>query len=181
MNTSLYWIRHKDHTDMFNQGYVGVSKNTEARWFRHSRYSDNQHLKAAIKKYGWDSLIKEVILIGEEKYCYDLEAKIRPNKQIGWNIAEGGAKPPTTQYRGENYVSPLKGKKKETPWMFGRKVSDKEKQLISEKRKVKVKFENVIYDSFEDLSKYLGIKYSTLTNRIYRNAKKYGYEVLKCR
>jgi len=34
-------------------------------------------------------------------------------------------------------------------------------------------------NSFEDLASYLGIKYSTLTNRIYRNAAKYGYEVLK--
>ena len=179
MSTSLYWIRHKDHIDMFSQGYVGVSKNTEARWFRHSRYSDNQHLKAAIKKYGWDNLIKEVVLIGEETYCYDLETKIRPTKQIGWNIAEGGMKPPVSQHRGDNYVSPLKGKKKETPWMVGRKVSDKEKQLASERRKVKVKYQNIIYNSFEDLASYLGIKYSTLTNRIYRSAKKYGYEVLK--
>ena len=179
MSASLYWIRHKNHTDMFSQGYVGVSKNTQARWFRHSRYSDNQHLKAAIKKYGWDNLIKEVVLIGQETYCYNLESKIRPTKQIGWNIAEGGAKPPVSQYRGDNYVSPLKGKKKETPWMIGRKVSDKEKQLASERRKVKVKYQNIIYNSFEDLASYLGIKYSTLTNRVYRNAAKYGYEVLK--
>jgi hypothetical protein len=164
---------------MFSQGYVGVSKNTKTRWFRHSRYSGNQHLKAAIKKYGWDSLIKEVVVIGKETYCYDLEAKIRPTKQIGWNIAEGGAKPPTSQYRGDNYISPLKGKKKETPWMFGRKVSDREKQLASERRKVKVKYQNSIYSSFENLAKHLNIKYSTLTNRIYRNAAKYGYEVLK--
>jgi group I intron endonuclease len=121
MSTSLYWIRHKDHTDMFSEGYIGVSKNVEARWLRHSRYSDNQHLKAAIKKYGWDNLIKEVILVGEEAYCYDLESKIRPTKQIGWNIAEGGAKPPVTQYRGDDYISPLKGVPKQTPWMFGRK------------------------------------------------------------
>jgi hypothetical protein len=121
MSTSLYWIRHKNHTDMFNQGYVGVSKNVEARWVRHSKYSGNQHLKAAIKKYGWDNLVKEVVLIGEETYCYDLEAKVRPAKQIGWNIAEGGAKPPVTQYRGDDYVNPLKGKSKPTPWMLGRK------------------------------------------------------------
>jgi len=180
MNTSLYWIRHKDHTDMFSQGYIGVSKNTKARFEQHSKYSDNQHLKAAIKKYGWDNLIKQIVLIGEEKYCYDLETKIRPTKQIGWNIAEGGKKPPMTQYRGDNYVSPLKGKKKQTPWLFGRKVSDKQKQLASERCKVKVKYQNIIYNSFEDLAIHLGIKYSTLTNRIYRNAVKYGYEVIKC-
>lgn len=119
MSTSLYWICHKDHTDIFSQGYVGVSKNTEARFKRHSKYSENQHLNSAIKKYGWDNLIKQIILIGEDKYCYDLESKIRPTRQIGWNIAEGGAKPPTSQPRGDNYISPLKGISKSTPWMIG--------------------------------------------------------------
>jgi len=179
MSTSLYWIRHKDHTDMFSQGYVGVSKNTQVRWFRHSRYSDNQHLKAAIKKYGWDNLIKEVVLIGQETYCYNLEAKIRPTKQIGWNIAEGGAKPPASQYRGDNYVSPLKGMSRPTPWAVGRIKTAEERKKLSDVKKVKVKYESIIYNSFEDLASHLGIKYSTLTNRVYRNAAKYGYKVLK--
>jgi hypothetical protein len=178
MSTSVYWIHHKDHTDMFSQGYIGVSKNIKDRWFRHSRYSGNQHLKAAIKKYGWDSLIKEVVLIGEEAYCYDLETKIRPTKQIGWNIAEGGAKPPTSQPRKNDYVSPLKGKARPTPWLVGKVKTAEERKNMSEARKVKVKYQYVIYNSFEDLAKYLNIKYSTLTNRIYRNAKKYGYEVM---
>lgn len=164
---------------MFSQGYVGVSKNTEERFYRHSKHSENQHLKAAIKKYGWNNLVKQIVLIGEEKYCYDLETKIRPIRQLGWNIAEGGTKPPMAQPRGDNYISPLKGKSRATPWMFGRKVSVKEKKLAAERRKVKVKYQSVIYNSFEDLAKYLNIKYSTLTNRIYRNAVKYGYEVLK--
>ena len=179
MSTSLYWIHHKDHTDMFNQGYVGVSKNTEARFQRHNKYSDNQHLKAAIKKYGWDNLVKQIVLIGEEKYCYNLELKIRPNEQIGWNIAPGGKKPPVSKTRGADYVSPLKGISRSTPWMFKRKVSNKEKQLASERRKIKVKYRNIVYNSFEDLALHIGIKYSTLTNRIYRNAAKYGYEVLR--
>jgi hypothetical protein len=179
MSTSVYWIHHKDHTDMFSQGYVGVSKNIEARWFRHSRYSDNQHLKSAIKKYGWDNLIKEVVLIGEETYCYKLETKIRPTKQIGWNIAEGGAKPPVTQYRGDDYVNPLKGISRPTPWSIGRIKTAEERKKLSDAKKVKVKYQDVIYTGFEDLAKHLGIKYSTLTNRIYRNAAKYGYEVIK--
>ena len=97
MNTSVYWIRHKDHTDMFSQGYIGVSKNTKNRWLAHSRRKDNPHLLNAINLYGWKNLIKEVILIGEETYCYNLESKIRPTKQIGWNIAEGGEKPPSNE------------------------------------------------------------------------------------
>jgi len=179
MTHVVYWIRHKNHTNMFNEGYIGVSNNPKNRWLRHWKYNGNKHLKNAIKKYGWDNLIKEIILFGEKQYCFNIESKIRPAKQIGWNIAEGGIKPPTTQPRGPNYVSPLKGVSRSTPWLFGRKVSDKEKKLFSERRKVKVKYKNIIYDSLENLALYLGINYSTLTNRIYRNAAKYGYEVLK--
>lgn len=179
MSTSLYWIHHANHTNIFNEGYVGVSKNTAARWERHSKYSDNNHLNAAIKKYGWDNLIKEIIVIGEEKYCYDLELKIRPTKQIGWNIAEGGEKPPTSQPRGKNYISPLKGKNRKTPWMFGRKVSEKSKKIAAERKKVKVKYNGIVYESFTELANFLGLKLSTLANRIYRNPEKWGYEVIK--
>ena len=94
MNTSLYWIHRKDHTDIFSQGYVGVSKNTEARFNTHSKYSSNPHLKAAIKKYGWNNLAKQIVLISEEKYCYDLEFKLRSSPGIGWNIVPGGGNPP---------------------------------------------------------------------------------------
>lgn len=136
MKASIYWIYHKDHTDIFSQGYVGVSKNTEARFKRHSKHSENQHLKAAIKKYGWDNLVKKIVLIGEETYCYDLESKLRPTRQIGWNIAEGGAKPPTPQYRGDSYVNPLKGVPRPTPWMLGKTPWNKGKTgLWSEEQK----------------------------------------------
>lgn len=179
MNYSVYWICTPDHTDIFNQGYVGVSSNPEKRWIRHWKYNGNAHLKNAIKKYGWEQLIKKVILVGEKNYCFDIEKQLRPSKQIGWNIAEGGAKPPISQPRVVSYVSPLKGKARKTPWLFNRKLSEKERKNISERRKVKIKYKNVVYDSFECLANFLGIKYSTLTNRIYRNAAKYGYEVLK--
>ena len=164
---------------MFGQGYIGVSNNPKNRWLRHWKYNGNEHLTRAVNKYGWENLVKEVILAGEREYCFQIESKLRPNKQIGWNIAEGGAKPPTTQCRGDNYVSPLKGVPRPTPWAVGRIKTAKERKKLSDSKKVKVKFESVIYNSFEDLAEHLGIKYSTLTNRIYRNAAKYGYEVLK--
>ena len=52
MEHCVYWIHTKDHTDIFTQGYVGITNNLERRSFRHFNYSDNQHLKNAINKYG---------------------------------------------------------------------------------------------------------------------------------
>jgi group I intron endonuclease len=93
---NLYWIRHQDHTDMFNQGYIGVSKNVEKRWYDHKTYTENAHLKNAITKYGWDNLVKEVVLIADDDYCLNIEAKLRPTDQLGWNIVKGGGMPPSS-------------------------------------------------------------------------------------
>jgi hypothetical protein len=94
MSTSVYWIHHPEHTDMFSQGYIGVSSNVRARWNRHKREAQNPHLGNAIKKYGWDTLVKRVLLIADEAYCLMIEAKLRAQDTIGWNIIKGGGKPP---------------------------------------------------------------------------------------
>lgn len=94
MTCAVYWIRCADHTDMFSQGYIGVSKNVQRRFVEHQRKTENAHLKSAILKYGWGALIKTEILIADEDYCLDIEAKLRPGKNIGWNLTAGGGRPP---------------------------------------------------------------------------------------
>lgn len=94
--TSVYWIAHKDHTDIFSQGYVGVSNNVDYRWKSHKKLKTNVHLKNAINKYGWDNLVKKVVLIGEEDYCLEIESKLRSEDRIGWNLVKGGGKPPSS-------------------------------------------------------------------------------------
>ena len=92
---SVYWIHHPTHTDMFSQGYVGVSVNAERRFKQHLDNKNNLHLVNAIQKYGWGNLIKKQILIAEKDYCYGIEGKLRPAGNMGWNIAVGGGVPPT--------------------------------------------------------------------------------------
>lgn len=96
MASVVYWIAHKSHTDMFSQGYIGVSNNHTKRWYAHSWKTENVHFFNAIKKYGWDNLDRKIILIAEDDYCLDIEKKLRPSKNIGWNIAVGGGKPPSS-------------------------------------------------------------------------------------
>jgi len=123
--SSVYWIRAPHHSDVMSEGYVGVSKNAQKRWLyghnwahRKGRH-ENPILSNAISKYGWDNLVKEIIVIAKEEYCYELERKLRPTDSIGWNLAVGGGKPPVTKSRGDDYVSPLKGVPRPTPWMIG--------------------------------------------------------------
>ncbi len=96
MTCSVYWIHHPKHTDMFTQGYVGITNNTKTRWNDHNKRPSNLHIERAIKKYGWDSLVKEVILISSRGYCLDIEVQLRPKNQIGWNVVLGGGNPPSS-------------------------------------------------------------------------------------
>ena len=116
---------------MTTEGYIGVAKDAEKRWKyghfwaqKNGRH-DNQHFSNAITKHGWDNLIKEILVIASQDYCYELERKLRPSALIGWNLATGGHKPPTTKPRGPNYCSPLKGRTRSTPWMIGRSPANK--------------------------------------------------------
>ena len=87
---SVYWIHHPEHTDMFTQGYIGITKNIAKRFEEHKNRPSNTHLKNAINKYGWDNLVKEVILVADKAYCLMIEAKLRTKEQIGWNVNKGG-------------------------------------------------------------------------------------------
>jgi len=121
----IYWIRSKEHTDITCQGYVGVARSASKRWWSHkwalkANRHENPLLTNAVNKYGWDNLVKQIVLIADEQYCYDIENKLRPECKVGWNLAVGGCKPPVTKARGPNYVSPLKGVPRPTPWLVGR-------------------------------------------------------------
>jgi len=94
MSSVVYWIHHPEHTDMFTQGYIGVTKNFKTRMSDHMNNVKNYPIVRAVKKYGWDGLVKKIILIAESDYCFDIEVKLRPEGQIGWNIKKGGEVPP---------------------------------------------------------------------------------------
>ena len=126
MTAQVYWIRAAHQSDITSEGYVVVSKNANKSWLYGHKWAhakgrhDNPRLSNAIAKHGWDSLIKTVVVVAEEAYCYELESKLRPAEQIGWNLASGGCKPPISKFRGSDYVSPLKGVPRPTPWLVGK-------------------------------------------------------------
>ena len=139
---SVYWIRHQDHNDMFTQGYIGVTNNFEKRMENHKNRPSNTYLKNIIGKYGWDNLVKEIVLIADKVYCLMIEAQLRDKKTIGWNIAIGGGVPPVplkkhgiqmrkkiseiNKLRLQNpvyYEKFTKARLGKTPWNKGKKAS----------------------------------------------------------
>ena len=98
-NATLYWIRLAEHTDIFTQGYVGVSINYKRRFREHKKQVNegihvNPHLSYAFKKYGEDNLIIEEYFVGSREDCYEKEANLRSEINIGWNVAPGGHRGP---------------------------------------------------------------------------------------
>jgi hypothetical protein len=88
----IYWIHRIDHTDIFSQGYIGISDKPLERFEQH-KSKTNKHLSNAFLKYKDDIKI-DILLESSEKYCKHLEQLLRPTENIGWNIAIGGGKPP---------------------------------------------------------------------------------------
>lgn len=87
----LYWIRLKDHTCMYEEGYIGITTNMAERVRSHKKNKRHTPLTCAVKKYGWDNLIIDVLYEGLEKdIALELEREYRPSCGIGWNCQQGG-------------------------------------------------------------------------------------------
>lgn len=76
----IYWVRLPKHTDIYTQGYIGVTPNFAKRMREH------KHRFKSI----WDQVVMQTILIADAAYCYAIEKQLRPSRNIGWNKAIGG-------------------------------------------------------------------------------------------
>jgi hypothetical protein len=117
--TFVYWIHLKNHN--IQEGYIGVSNNAIKRYSEHcylveNNKHENIHLTRAFKKYK-DKIIFSILLESSEDYCYKMETKLRPIRDTGWNIAEGGCKPPN-----------ITGMKWTHPPEYGKKISERNKK-----------------------------------------------------
>lgn len=107
---------------MFSQGYIGVSaQGLRVRYLEHKNDAAKGSpypIHAAIRKYG-DKLIAEVVLLGSPEYCFEIEAKLRPSRGIGYNIAVGGIQ----SNLGAKHTEETKKKMRESALSQGRKPS----------------------------------------------------------
>lgn len=92
----LYWLHLKDSTDVFTQGYVGVTTRLIQTRFRehcsrfHSSYDPYNPLHLAFAQYGVENIVITRLCVCQEKEAYELEKLFRPFEYMGWNTAEGG-------------------------------------------------------------------------------------------
>ena len=90
----VYWIHLKEHTDILTEGYVGITSRTvKERLKQHKQAGKSKRSKRGIAKVFnvlSDKLIVTTICECSIEYAGELEFKLRPNENIGWNLAAGG-------------------------------------------------------------------------------------------
>lgn len=96
---SVYWVHLPEHTDITNQGYIGVSNNPRRRFLEHKNQSPkkkdiNPYFNRELKKHS-ERIILTIIFQGTKDSCYSLEEELRPINNIGWNANRGGIIPPS--------------------------------------------------------------------------------------
>jgi hypothetical protein len=152
----VYWLHLSEHQDIYSQGYVGVSVNPKNRLREHKNAAKkgihhNKYLERIINKH---ELIQTIIFTGDINDCYTYEEKIRPTKNIGWNLNKGGFRPPSNKgkkFSPEHCANITKGKlgksrppvtietrQKISKANIGKIVSDDTVQKIKEKRKKQI-------------------------------------------
>ena len=120
---------------MFSEGYIGITNNIKRRFSNHKFRAPNEHFRNAIKKYKNEIIWNDIILIGTKEYCLNIEFKLRPSENIGWNQAIGGNKLPNNNLKGK--PSPLKGttRSQETKDKISKKSKEFWKTISENKKK----------------------------------------------
>lgn len=86
----VYWIREKTHTNIYKEGYVGITKGTLEERIRSHKKNKGSSIVAGKLRTGRDlkySVVHEVDTLEE---ALELEALYRPTQNIGWNLQRGG-------------------------------------------------------------------------------------------
>jgi predicted GIY-YIG superfamily endonuclease len=93
---AVYWLHLKDDTDVFTQGYVGVTTRLiEVRFKEHcskfmNSYNPYNPLHLAFAKHGIENIVITRLCVCNEKEAYNIEKIFRPFEYMGWNSAQGG-------------------------------------------------------------------------------------------
>jgi hypothetical protein len=93
IHTFLYWIHDIKHSDIYSEGYVGITSvsvpvrfKQHVSWAKAGTYSED-FAKALLQS---QSLMYETIMVGTREEMLEAENHFRPEPYIGWNRASGG-------------------------------------------------------------------------------------------
>lgn len=118
LESCVYWLHLPEHTDIFSEGYVGITScdRFKRRLYEHEEHTENSHLRQAFLKY--KTILSTIILKGSREYCLYIENQLRKKDNIGWNIVIGGGDPPNQKGKPKSEETKQKMRKSK-PLGFG--------------------------------------------------------------
>lgn len=162
----LYWIRRECHTDITCEGYVGITTagfiSRKSSHLSKAKKGVNSPLYNAIRKY--DDICYSVILVSTLEYCLEVENRLRPHQNIGYNICIGGGK----NMAGYKHTDEFRRKISEANKRRGT-VSDETKKLLSIASKGRIHSEDT-RKRMSEIAKERGINPETF-NRLQEGRK----------
>lgn len=90
MKYYLYALHLKGGLSL-TDSYIGVCSNPSKRFSRHKAEPVNEKLRELVSNGG--ELQFTILLIASKDYCLEIEAALRPEPNIGWNVKSGGRYP----------------------------------------------------------------------------------------
>ena len=86
----VYWIREKQHTDIYTDGYVGITKKTLKERVREHKKNKGNSIVAGKLRTNKDLVWSVVHTTQTLEEALALEARYRPTQLVGWNLQKGG-------------------------------------------------------------------------------------------
>lgn len=82
----VYWMRDLSCTRVDEHGYVGVTRNPQKRWTNHR----HDRVRYSGRWEGIEPTEMIILMSGTLEECMDMEFRLRPVYDIGWNRNPGG-------------------------------------------------------------------------------------------
>jgi hypothetical protein len=93
MKALVYHIPDPNNPGLEN-GYVGVVKEEKGIYKRFREHAnDKRQMRSIIRKHDIKFEDVSIIFEGDIADCYNEEKRLRPEQNIGWNLAKGGGGP----------------------------------------------------------------------------------------
>ena len=148
-NCYVYWIHRPCDLDIMTQGYIGISNKPATRWKQHLKRSktskSNHRLYNSLRLHS--DYVFDILVLSTRSYCFEVEEKLRPQKNIGLNSQRGGLYTPSnkeicsslreklTLAAKEAYINDPTLKERCGRMNAGRVLTDEHKKKISESGK----------------------------------------------
>lgn len=191
------WYLYTITNQVNEKQYIGIATNVGRRWVEHKCNHGSKLVYQAIKKYGIENLVFDVLYEGCKEDIQQLEIELIASRNTkapnGYNLTEGGEGSIGWKHTVETCKKMSQARKGSRNGMFGKTHSKETKEKIKVKmigranptrarlnkgyhgannpRARKVKVNGVQYPCIQDAAKALGIKAGTLRTRFSRYKK----------